>query len=66
MSFIDWSQILIFIIIIILISSVVGKYIAIVLEGKPTLMSLFLSWLEVFCYRTLKLFPQKRCLGRSI
>ena len=46
MSFIDWSQILIFVIIIFLISPIVGKYMAIVLEGKPSFLTPLLGWLE--------------------
>ena len=59
MSFIDWAQILIFIIIIILISPLVGRYMANVFEGKPTLLTPFLSWLEDFFYRICKITPSE-------
>lgn len=59
MSFIEWSQILIFIIIIILISPIVGKYMAIVLEGKPSILTPILAWLENFCYRYCKIMPNE-------
>lgn len=58
MSFVDWFQILIFIIIIILISPIVGKYMMLSLEGQFKLIP-FLNWLEGFCYRFCKIFPEQ-------
>lgn len=59
MSFLDWSQILIFIIILILSSPLVGKYMALVLEGESTFLTPFLGWLEDSCYRTCKILPSQ-------
>ncbi len=57
MSFLDWSQILIFIIVIILISPILGKYIALVLDGNQTFLSPILAWLETLFYRICKVIP---------
>jgi potassium-transporting ATPase potassium-binding subunit len=57
MSFLDWSQILIFIIVVILIAPLIGKYMALVLDGKPTPMTPIVSWLEVYIYRFCKISP---------
>lgn len=57
MSFIDWSQILIFIIITILISPIIGKYMALVLDGSPTFLSPLLGWLENLSYRFCNINP---------
>lgn len=57
MSFTDWSQILIFILAIILISPLMGKYMALVFEGKPTLLTPVIGGLENFCYRSCKIVP---------
>lgn len=58
MSFAEWFQILIFIIVVVLISPIVGKYMMLSLEGQSKLIPL-LGWLERFCYRSCKIFPDE-------
>ncbi len=65
MSIIDWSQILIFIILIVLISPPIGKYMAFVLEGKPTFLTPVFKWLENLCYRFCKIDPAQEMSWRE-
>lgn len=57
MSLIDWTQILIFIIIIILIAPLVGRYMALVFEGSPPFLTPFFEGIENFCYRICSINP---------
>lgn len=59
MYLIDWAQILIFIIVIILVSPLLGKYLALALEGKWRVLTVSFGWLERGCYRLSKIDPNE-------
>lgn len=51
MNFFDWSQILFFVGLFIILTPILGKYMANVFSGKPTFLHPLLGWLENLSYR---------------
>lgn len=65
MTFIDWTQLLIFIITVILISPIMGKYMSAMLEESPHVLIPFLGWIEDFCYRSCKINPAEEMTWKT-